>query len=263
MVYERTLKEVDTFIFDLDGTVWEWNRLKEGVKETIETLERNDKTIHYLTNNALLRREQYAKKLRDLGLPATTENVISASYIAAKALDAEDVRSVFVVGEEGLRDELEEVGITHSEEAEDVLVTVDRNFSYWKMAKAADILREGGTLWTTTVDNYWWAGDRYLPGTNALVTSVKLASDVDEAIILGKPSEYAMDVVRNEWSMLPDNTVMIGDNIHSDIVFGNRMGFMTALVLGGATTQDDLRNVDGFEKPNIVFRSFKRVVMKI
>jgi 4-nitrophenyl phosphatase len=217
----------------------------------------------FFTNNAVLRREQYAEKLRELGINATEDDVLSASYIAAQALDAEGVRDVFVVGEEGLRDELRAMNISHTEEADDVLVAVDRNFSYWKAARAAEILRDGGTLWTTSVDSYWWAGDRQLPGTDALATTIQLAADHDEATLVGKPSEYAMDVLRDEWSLMPDNTVMIGDNIDSDIVFGNRLGYMTGLVLGGTSAPADLDAVDGFRKPNVVFREFKRIIMKL
>lgn len=265
MVYERTLEEVDNFIFDLDGTVWEWNRLKDDVKRTIEQLEDNGKTIRYLTNNAILRREQYAEKLRDLGINASEDEVLSASYIAAQVFDEKDIRKVFVVGEEGLRDELKRQGIEHSEDADHVLVTVDRNFSYWKMATACDILRDGGTLWSTSVDPYWWAGNRHLPGTFSLTKAIQLAADLDgdDVEIVGKPSEHTMDVIRDEWSLMPDNTIMIGDNIDSDIVLGNRMGYMTGLVMGGSSKKTDLEGVDGFRKPNLVFRSFKRIIMKI
>ncbi len=264
-VYERTLEEVDNFIFDLDGTVWEWNRLKSDVERTIHQLEDKGKNIKYLTNNAILRREQYAEKLRELGINASEEDVLSASYIAAQVFDEQDIRKVFVVGEEGLRDELKRMNIEHDEDADDVLVAVDRNFSYWKMATACDILRDGGNLWTTSVDAYWWAGNRHLPGTHSLTKAIQLAADLDEgeAEIVGKPSEHAMDVIRSEWSLRPANTIMIGDNIDSDVVLGNRMGYMTGLVMGGSTSKDDLEDVDDFRKPNIVFRSFKRIIMKI
>jgi 4-nitrophenyl phosphatase len=265
MVYERDLKDIDNFVFDLDGTVWEWNRLKDGVKKTIEKLEKNDKTIKFFTNNAVLRRDQYAEKLRDLGINAEAADVLSASYIAGKVFDQEDIRDVFVIGEEGLRDELRANDVAHTEDADDVLIAVDRNFSYWKAATAADILRDGGNLWTTSVDNYWWAGDRQLPGTGSLTAAVKLAAGAaDDPTIIGKPSDHAMDVLRDEWSLMPDNTIMVGDNLQSDIVFGNKLGYMTGLVLGGTSAPADLDEIDdGFEKPNVVFREFKRIIMKL
>lgn len=263
MAYERTLEDIDNVVFDLDGTVWEWNRLKDGVKRTIETLHQHDKTIKYLTNNAILRREQYAEKLRNLGIPVDDEDVLCASYIASQALDDEGVRDVFVVGEEGLRAELGRNKINHVEDANHALVAVDRNFSYWKMAEAADILRNGGTLWATSVDPYWWAGDRHLPGTNALTTAIQRSAGREEIQILGKPSKYAATVVKEEWGLRPTNTVMIGDNVDSDVVFGNRMGFMTGLVMGGSTTENDLGDLEREQTPDIVFRAFQRIVMKL
>ncbi|MFB6265929.1 MAG: HAD family hydrolase, partial [Candidatus Nanohaloarchaea archaeon] len=128
MAYERTLKDVDNFVFDLDGTVWEWNRLKHGVEETIEELRERDKDIYFLTNNSLLGREEYAEKLSKLGIDTSPGRVLPVSYITAEVLDEEDIRKVYTVAEEGFRDELEKRGIEHSEMAQDVLVAVDRNF---------------------------------------------------------------------------------------------------------------------------------------
>lgn len=265
MVYERTLEEVDNFVLDLDGTVWEWNRLKKGVKKTLQTLEKNDKNIYFLTNNAILRREQYAEKLRNLDVNANTEDVISASYIASQVFEEEGITSAYVIGEEGLRAELRKNGIKHKEDADDVLVSVDRNFSYWKMAEAADLVRNGATLWSTSLDAYWWAGDRDLPGTQALADSVRQSAGAKEGTIniLGKPSDHAQKIVRDEWGLRPDNTVLIGDNVQSDVVFANKMGFMSGLVMGGSTGKADLEQVEKLEKPNIVFREFKRIIMKL
>ncbi len=264
MAYERTLQEIDNFVFDLDGTVWEWNRLKDGVKETIVDLADRGKDIYYITNSAMLSREGYADKLRDFGLPVERDSrVISASYIASEIFDAKDIRKAFVIGEEGLMDELGRNGIAHSEEAGHVLVAVDRNFSYWKMAKAADLIRAGADLWATSIDSYWWAGDRAMPGTNALTAAVKLAADTDDVEVVGKPSAYARDVVTDEWGLRPTNTILIGDNLSSDIVLGNKIGCKTALVLGGASTEEDLNDAGPQEKPHIVFRSFDRIMMKV
>lgn len=252
-------------IFDLDGTVWEWNRLKDGVKRTIETLENNDKNIKYFTNNGILRRAQYAEKLRNLGLNATEDDVLCASYIASEALDNEGIDSVFAIGEEGLRTEFRRNNIQHEEDADHVFVAVDRNFSYWKLAMAADLVREGAKLWATGKDPYWWAGSRQMPGTESLAKAVRLAAGVDDdrLNIVGKPSDYAKDVLRDEWTLRPDNTVFIGDSIQTDIVFANKLGYTSALVLGGSSTEADLEGVTDFEQPNIVFRSFKRIVMKL
>lgn len=263
MAYERTLKDVENIVFDLDGTVWEWNRLKPGVQDTIAELEERGKEIYYLTNNSILEREAYADKLGNLGIDTSPGRVLPVSYIAARVFDQEDVRNVYTVAEEGFRDELEKRNVTHSEEARHVVVAVDRNFSYWKAATAAELVRDGATLWCTSVDSYWWAGDRYLPGANALAEMVRRAAGTETAKIMGKPSQHAREVMKSEWKLMPGNTIVIGDNIQSDMVLGNRMGYMTGLVLGGSSDEDDLNDAGPHEKPNIVFREFERILMKV
>ncbi|MDY6766437.1 MAG: HAD-IIA family hydrolase [Candidatus Nanohaloarchaea archaeon] len=263
MAYERSLKDIDNFVFDLDGTVWEWNRLKPGVRETIEDLQERGKDIYYLTNNSILGRRAYADKLEDLGLTTSPGRVLSVSYIAAEIFDEQDIRTVYTIAEEGFRNQLEQHGVEHSEDASHVAVAVDRNFSYWKAAKAAELVRNGATLWCASVDPYWWAGDRYLPGAYALAETVKQAADVESMKVLGKPSEHARSIVKSEWQLMPGNTIVIGDNLQSDIVLGNRMGYMTGLVLGGNADEEDLNDAGPHEKPTLVFREFERILMKV
>lgn len=263
MAYERTLEDVDNFVFDLDGTVWEWNRLKKGVRKTIEELQDRGKEVYFFTNNSIMQRGGYADKLADLGIDTSPGRVLCASYIAAEVFDEKDVRSVYTVAEEGFREELKKRNIAHSEDADHVVVGLDRNFSYWKAAKAAELVRNRATFWTTAIDPYWWAGDRYLPGTYALAESVKLAAGEESMKVLGKPSEHARRIMKSEWKLMPGNTIVIGDNLKSDIVLGNRMGYMTGLVLGGVSDEEDLNDAGPHEKPNIVFREFERILMKI
>lgn len=263
MAYERTLEDVENFVFDLDGTVWEWNRLKDGVEETIEELQDRGKEIYYVTNNSIMGRDRYAEKLSDLGLRTSPDRIISASLIAAETFDRLGVRKVFTVAEEGFRDELGRKGIKHSDDADHVCVAVDRNFSFWKMADAADLVRDGAELWVTSVDPFWWAGDRALPGARSLVEPVKMTADVDDARVLGKPSKHARQVIKDEWHLRPANTILIGDSLRSDVVTGNRLGFNTGLVLGGASEEDDLNEAGPHEKPTLVFREFERILMKV
>ncbi len=263
MAYERTLKDVENFVFDLDGTVWEWNRLKDDVKETIEELASRGKEPFYVTNNSILSREAAAEKLRKLGLDADRDHVITGGWLAAWALDHEDVRDVYLVGEDGLRTELEARNISHSDDAEHVLVGCDRNFSYWKLADAAELVRDGATLWATAPDSHWWGGDRQLPGTKALTDAVETAAGAGETTVLGKPSKWAREAVKREWRLRPNNTVLIGDSLQTDTVLGNKLGYKTALVLGGVSSEDDLNVANDYAKPHIVFREFSRILQKI
>jgi ribonucleotide monophosphatase NagD (HAD superfamily) len=71
------------------------------------------KKIIYVTNNCTKSRADYAKKFRQLGLPASEDVIFTAASVTAaylKRLEFRD-KSVYCVGAEGLRDELNDVGI--------------------------------------------------------------------------------------------------------------------------------------------------------
>ncbi|MFB6166662.1 MAG: HAD hydrolase-like protein, partial [Candidatus Nanohaloarchaea archaeon] len=121
----------------------------------------------------------------------------------------------------------------------------------------------GAKFWTTSVDDYWWAGDRFLPGAHSLASMIARSAGSADVEVLGKPSKHARDVIKEEWNLMPGNTIMIGDNMESDVVLGNRLGFRTGLILGGTSEEEDLNDAGPHEKPNIVFREFERILMKI
>lgn len=59
---------------------------------------------------------------------------------------------------------------------------------------------------------------------------------------MGKPSMALMEILRSPLSYNVDvsKALMIGDTLQTDIVFGNRGGMKTLLVLSGVTTQSEL-----------------------
>ncbi len=57
------LKNIHTFVFDLDGTVWYWTRLIEGVSRTISRLKMLGKTVLYVTNNTIASRRNLAERI--------------------------------------------------------------------------------------------------------------------------------------------------------------------------------------------------------
>ena len=58
------------------------------------------------------------------------------------------------------------------------------------------------------------------------------------AKIMGKPDIYGFNLLRKQHSLenIPiDKFLMVGDNLSTDILFGNKCGIDTLLVLSGVT----------------------------
>jgi len=109
---------VDTFLLDCDGVIYHGSHVVPGVKETLQMLRKAGKKIIFVTNNAAKSRPQYLKMFEKLGIEAYTEEIFGSGYAAAVYLSSilkfpKDKR-VYVIGEAGLEEELDSVGIAHA-----------------------------------------------------------------------------------------------------------------------------------------------------
>ena len=87
-------------VFDLDGTVWSGG---EAIPHAVEAIEASGLRAMYVTNNASRSAADVAERLRDIGLAASEEDVLTSAMaalgLAKGRLEAGD--PVLVVGAEG------------------------------------------------------------------------------------------------------------------------------------------------------------------
>ncbi|RMZ81521.1 hypothetical protein DV738_g2186, partial [Chaetothyriales sp. CBS 135597] len=120
------LDKFDVFLFDCDGVLWSGETLFEGTVPTLQLLRKHNKTVVFVTNNSTKSRADYSKKLINMGVPATPEEVFGSSYSAAVYIkrilphtSAENAAivaarpKVFVIGEHGIEAELDAEGVPH------------------------------------------------------------------------------------------------------------------------------------------------------
>ena len=81
----------------------------------------------------------------------------------------------------------------------------------------------------------------------AMVESILVSLNDDEGnqrqerpTVIGKPNPYAIELIcKNNGIADKSKVVMIGDRMDTDIVFGNRAGIETVLVMTGCTESND------------------------
>lgn len=108
--------QVEAFIFDCDGVIWRGDTLIDGVPETLDMLRTMGKKLIFVTNNSTKSRKGYQSKFTNLGLTVAPEEIYSSSFAAAAYLDSTSFpkdKKVYVVGEVGVQEELDLLGIKH------------------------------------------------------------------------------------------------------------------------------------------------------
>ena len=254
-----TYSNIKTFIFSLDDTIWKWSELYPHVERVISTLKNRNKKIYYITSNSVSTREQIAQRLTKLGIKTGEKDIISAGYAAAKYFEEKGISEIYAVGESGLVKELSNHGISISEEAKHILIGTDRNFTYWKLKKIFDLAEKGATLYTTGIDNRWSVGSEIYPGALPFSTAVKSFTGKNIQL-LGSPSTYMKERLLKDIFLFPEDTILIGSSLSSDIKLGNICGFLTGILVDDSAKMKDAENGVGDERPSTIISDIREIM---
>lgn len=239
------IKQYEGFLIDLDGTMFRGTEVIEEAAQFVYQLERLNVPYLYVTNNSSRTKEQVAEKLVQMGIPATPEHVFTTSMATAKYIAEEKQgASVYMIGENGIREALEEKGLTFEEARPDyVVMGIDREINYEKLATACLAVREGATFISTNGDIALPTERGLLPG-NGSITSVVAVSTGVKPIFIGKPESIIVNQALEVIGTPKEKTLLIGDNYHTDILAGINANMDTLMVHTGVTTREQLKTYD-------------------
>ncbi len=238
-----------TIACDLDGVVYLGTEGIPGAGEALRRLAQSGYRLLFVTNNSTKTRYEVAAAITSrTGFPADPEDVLGSGLATARLL-AGRVERVFVVGGAGLRVTLKGEGLVvveHGEEAEAVVVGLDPEFTYARLAEATRALRNGAAFYATNTDATFPTPTGLQPGGGAIVAALAVASG-REPIVCGKPHDPMRRLVRARTS---GEVLVVGDRPETDLAMGKAEGWHTALVLTGVTS--DPATVDSRWAPDLV-----------
>ncbi|KAF8909755.1 p-nitrophenyl phosphatase [Gymnopilus junonius] len=264
--YQKLLDAYDTWLFDCDGVLWRGDHLIDGVTEVLDILRRLNKKIVFVTNNATKSRKTYKQKFDQLGISIHVDEIYGSAYAAAVYLSTvvkiPKDKKVYVIGQSGLEEELRDEGLTYiggTDPADNTLAQfdlsnfvldpdvaavvcgLDTQINYTKLSKAFQYLtRNPGCLFiATNEDSTYPTWHGLLPGAGAVSAPLRYALGKDP-ICTGKPSTTMLDCVKAKVHFDPSRTIMVGDRLNTDILFGQQGGLATLLVLTGITSEDEI-----------------------
>jgi phosphoglycolate/pyridoxal phosphate phosphatase family enzyme len=242
---DRFVGRYDAYLLDVDGVLV---RDSDPIDGAVAAFARLDEVgaVRLLTNNSARSREEHAKRLARIGFDVRAEQLLPSSYLAAEYLrEAQGTASVWSIGEEGLRDELLAAGHRTAdcpEEADALVVGMDRGITYDALADGLTALRNGARFIATNEDATFPVPGGVRPGAGAMVGALRgmgFAPDV----VVGKPSPIAFRMALDRLGAEPQRVVVIGDRLETDIVGGRDAGLDTAFVLSGVSTRADVERL--------------------
>lgn len=259
-----TLKEKKMFMLDMDGTIYNENSLIPGAKDFFNLLKGRDIGYTFMTNNSSKGKATYIKKLYDLGIECTEENIASSVNATVNYLNTHKPGArIYLVGTESLSRELQSEGfevLPHSYRGSNidyVLVGFDTELNYEKVIGACWYINRGFDYLATNCDLKCPVLDnKFIPDCGAINLMLEAATG-RKPLYLGKPDRYLVDFVRKKWNLRYNDIVTVGDRLYTDIAIGINAGVDSICVLTGEATLDDLKTT--IYKPTYVFDSIKEL----
>ncbi len=223
-------------ISDLDGVVYRGDEPIPDAVRAFRYWHAQGLPYAFVTNNATKSAAQFAVKLGRMGVPAEPAQVFSTVAATARLIRRRWPAGtrVFAIGERPLFEALDEAGLTFvGENAEVVVLGFDYGLTYAKLRTAVRCALAGAALVVTNPDRLTPAPDGFEPCVGVLQAAVQAAVPAVVPIIVGKPEPHMIEDALAYLGTSRDRTIMIGDQIVTDIAAGRRAGLRSILVTTG------------------------------
>ena len=247
-VLRRPTRRFGGYVFDLDGTLYLGDQLLPGAAETVASVREAGGRVAFLTNKPLESPADYAAKLTELGIPAAEGEVVSSTDALLRYLDhhAKGTR-ILPIAEPLLVGLLRDHGFRTLDPTSDdpttadlVVVSWDRTFDYARLLAAFRAVRAGARIVATNPDPFCPTPDGDLPDCAAMLAAIEASTGARAEAIVGKPSPHMAATLLDRLALPPDDTILVGDRLMTDVLMAREAGMASALVLTGATKPEAL-----------------------
>ncbi len=255
------LKNKRLFLFDMDGTIYEEERLFDGTLALMAQIKTNGGRYVFITNNSSKSVTDYVSKINRLGLVADKENFFTSAQASVLLLKERFPNAkVYCQGTKSLIRELAESGINVTENIEDdinlILVGFDTELTSGKLHKTCKLLSRDLPYYATNPDLRCPVSFGYIPDCGSICGMIKNCTG-KTPIYIGKPDPVMVDIAMTKFGTSKEETCVIGDRLYTDIATGLNAGVISICVLTGEATIEDIEN--GNIKPTLTFKSVKDI----
>lgn len=255
------LRNKNGYICDMDGVIYHGNRLLPGVKDFVDWLYKEGKRFLFLTNSSERSPKELQQKLSRLGLDVDESHFYTSALATAKFIHSQAPGcSAYVIGAPGLVNALYDAGITMNDVNPDYVVVGETNsYNYNMIIKAVSLINKGARLVATNSDLTGPSDFGIIPACRALVAPIELATG-KKAYFVGKPNPLMMRTGLRLLDVHSEDAAMIGDRMDTDIVAGMESGLMTALVLSGVSTMENIKEFS--YRPSVILNGVADIPVK-
>ncbi len=253
------LKKKRLWLFDMDGTIYEEERVFDGTLELLKAIVDQGGRYVFITNNSSKSVDDYVKKVTRLGIKANVENFFTSTQATIQYLKQNYPNAkVYCQGTQSLVKELSGRGINVTENVENVdvvLVGFDMELTTAKLRNTCEILSTQDVVYIAT--NPDWVcpvSFGFIPDCGSICSMIKNATGKWPSF-MGKPEPTMVKCAMGKYGYSIEETAVVGDRLYTDIATGLNAGVTAVCVLTGEATISDIEK--GTVKPTFTVESVR------
>lgn len=238
------LGEKRLFLLDMDGTLYLGEQLFPGAGEFLSSIRAHGGRYLFLTNNSSRGVDSYVKKLARLGIDSRAEDFLTSVDAAICFLKKEyPGAKCYVCGTRSFYDQLRSAGICVTDRpTEDVTMVLsgfDTELTFEKLENASRLLTRGADWVATNPD--WVCPTEWgsVPDCGSVCQMLTNATGRTPRFI-GKPQPEMIYLALERTGCAPEEAVVVGDRIYTDIASGVNAGIDSVFVLSGEGVMEDM-----------------------
>lgn len=240
------IRDLECFVFDMDGTINLGETLIPGALELIHALlERNTK-FFFFTNNSSKAPEDYVKKLGRLGFSGMTRShIMTSGDVMIHYLKTHfPSPKVFLAGTPALETQFAQAGIqllpTDTQAADAAVLGFDTTFDFQKADTICRLVSSGVPFLATNIDRVCpLEGGAFLPDCGSMSAMIEHATGIAPKFV-GKPFAETVSFILDAAGTPPEKTAIVGDRLYTDIATAVNGGITGIAVLSGEISQQDI-----------------------
>jgi HAD superfamily hydrolase (TIGR01450 family) len=214
-------------IVDIDGVLWNGAGAADGACEALSALCCTAKGVCLLTNDALSSRESRRRELAEAGFDVSKSRIFTASYLVAEYIRMREIHTAFALGAgEGL-DELRDIRLTADHPAAVVVIDVFDYYSRGALQTAYSAIINGAELIAAQRNRSWSCDGEQQIDIGFWVSGLEYCTG-KRAVVVGKPARFSYEACMKHLGASPAETVMISDDLSSDLRGAREIGLATA-----------------------------------
>ena len=230
------------FLIDLDGTLYFKGEPYPGAIEVVNYLRQEKYQLRFLTNTTAKTPKMLHEQMQALGFDIYENEIFNATYACLLYLRAQPGMSCHFMVDDAVKAFFEDILVDDNTPDFVVIGDYGEGFDFHALNHAFRLLMNGAELIALQKNLYWFSSEGMFLDCGAFVTLLETATG-KTAKVMGKPSKTFFKIALQSLQLSPNDVVVVGDDITSDIVGAQTMKMQSILVKTGKFKPNQLENL--------------------